>query len=165
MRSFLCAPAFCVLVFGTTTAQQPVSCDGTSPIVIKCPPDTIPTNYYESFTCQGELPGSVSCLHAIAFSTGVVDGKQDHKFGCSERDSKARVYREACVDNIKVSPVWCSKRITCKGVTQTKYDEKGNPVVYTVCSTDQKLEPTTKYPKLLLTSPDSCTETQALPGP
>lgn len=156
MRKLIFVVAFFAIALGLTvvsTADEP-SCDGTSEVSAPCNNKQVPTGYYESFECEGDLPELGSCKNAIAFNVA--------NFKCSEPalSGSPPSYRTYCVDSSTVEVCTISK--ICLGETIvvetgsfTRCAKKGDPTVTT------RLLKSRLYDDL--PSPKGCIHTVAFP--
>ncbi len=138
MRALMSLTVLCVLVPAAgIRGQLAPTCDGTQPKTGKCENGTVPTGYYEASTCQGDLPGSVSCLHAIAFNI--------EAFYCTAPQlDKSRTppsYTTYCADQIMA--IECTNQRQCSGVVM--FDGQGKQ--FTKCSLSGTVAATYKLPK------------------
>lgn len=158
MRTVLLMVSFGILALATAAGQPQVTCDGRSKLSVQCDAGLVPTGYYESQVCEGDLQGLGVCKNAIAFNVDY--------FACSDPQTDPSTnppeYRTYCCDTNYI--VECTVKRTCAGTTITP------PVgpQFTRCFQFGEPETTSRYKKTHLTpsTNPACTPTVSIPiGP
>ena len=111
MRKLLGVAVLCLSL--SQVIGQPVpTCDGTSPVKIKCTNGVVPKGYFESQTCDQGIVGNNPCSNSIAFNIDY--------FGCSQPTLDTTTtppsYTSYCVDGTSLPVSQCTVASNCVGI-------------------------------------------------